>query len=416
MTHLNIRPSGHATGSASDLQSLGQSQAAQTGVPRSTYLPIVFAPHYQAPGYADGHSNTFQAPPPPIAAQNLAQQMIAPGSRNSSTSTASGTSERRISVMSLISPDASNASTAATSLGGQDAMESSMYSVSGSSTATPSSAVAKSAPSSDADARDSYYYNYYMNTHAMTLSRNNLVPDAAQALWTQTIPGLINEDPPGKRALFDALIALTAHTRGEEVPITFETRSTGMLANLIELGIKCLVDITRDSIETLNRADAFFEMQDEPIQRHFRWQMLHTLVVCNLSDARTRVNWVHYLADKAFNKGAMTADTDSQLFFLCCLRELSFSGGAFPRQPSGTLLEFRNKYEFLAIPGMDLIYFAMCQDYMTLRGICYRILSSPRAEYLLLAGNLLRGAQIRGEPGLDTLLADLHRAADKLKF
>ncbi|ORY83098.1 hypothetical protein BCR37DRAFT_292569 [Protomyces lactucae-debilis] len=413
-----------AHGQGSGLPPVAGSQSTLVNLPRSTYLPIVFAPHYQAPGYVEGQSSF---PPPPLTstqpgggAAAIAQQLFAPGSRNSSTSTASGQSERRISVMSLISPDASNASTAVTSIGGQEGIinqTTNGYSASGNmSTATPGPATGLASSTPETDARDSYYYNYYMTVHAMTLTRNNLVPDAAPGLWTQTIPGLINEDPPGKRALFDALIALTAHTRGEEVAIPFETRSVGPLASLIELGIKCLVDIYRDTTETLSRADVFHERTDEPVQRHFRWQILYTLVVCNLSDARTRKNWVNYLADKAFNKGCMTAASESQHFFLCCLRELMFTGGALPRQPSATLLEFRSKYELLAIPGMDLIYFAMCQDYTALRGICYRILSSPRAEYLLLAGNLLRGAQLRGEPGLETLLADLHRAADKIKY
>ena len=259
---------------------------------------------------------------------------------------------------------------------------------------------------------DLSYYNYYISCYSYSLSRviaegtNSMATEQMVAFWPQTIPNLIGEDPPGRRPLFDAVVAYTASLRHEAIPIDFNIYSTGDVARLAELGIKSYIDITRGTSETLAAVETFFQGED-PIRLIFRWGILQHTIVQILGDAQPRVEWVNLLVTKICSTSSYQASSTLQSFYVEALRHISSGSRTIPK----SLADLRLKYDFLGIPGVDLIYFAFISDMSAVQNICYHILSNPRMEFLYLAGILVNGARIRGEQGMDALAADLDMAA-----
>lgn len=230
-------------------------------------------------------------------------------------------------------------------------------------------------------------------------------PEHPAVFWPHTIPNLISEDPPGRRPLFDAIVAYTACLRYEEIPVVFEVYSAGSVPRLIELALKSYIDITRGSSRTISKVDTFYRGHD-PLRMMFRWGLLQHLVVQNLGDNNPRTPWVNFLTAQTFSNCYLPTN-DVQIFYLEALRYISSGSQHLPQ----SLLNFRQNYQFLAVPGMDLIYFALVKDYASLRYVCYHILSSPRLEYLYFASLMINGARLCGEPCLDMIAADLETAS-----
>lgn len=226
--------------------------------------------------------------------------------------------------------------------------------------------------------------------------------DHPSILWPQTVPSLINEDPPGRRSLFDAIIAYTAHIRFEEIPIDFEIHSSGSQARLIELGLKAYVDIIRGTSETISKIDTFF-LGDDPIRVSIRWGLLQHVIIHILSDTEARVPWINALGTKAFTTSAYQPSSEIEHFYLEALRHITTNNTQIP----SSILDLQHRYNFLSVPGMDIIYFAFIQDYDALRNIAYHILSNPRLEYLNMAYHMINGVRLRGEPDLDLLANEL---------
>lgn len=234
---------------------------------------------------------------------------------------------------------------------------------------------------------------------------SNLPPSAPEhpaILWPHTIPSLISEDPPGRRPLFDAIVAYTACIRFEKILVNFEVQSSGQLAQLIELSLKSYLDIMQDTTNMLTKVEALFDSED-PLRLLLRWRLLQHTIVQILGDANPRIAWVNYLGTKAFSSSSFLVTNDVQRFYIEALRHTLSGAQQIPRQ----IIDMRQKYDFLAVPGVDLVYFAFIMDITSLQNICYHILSHPRLEYLYLASLMVSGARIRGEPCLDALATDL---------
>lgn len=224
-------------------------------------------------------------------------------------------------------------------------------------------------------------------------------------LWPQTVPSLINEDPPGRRPLFDAVVSYTAHVRFEEIPIDFRPRSKGQLARVVELGLKSYIDIMRGTAETLGYAQSFFAV-DDSLHTIFRWGILQHTIISILADAKPRVSWINFLGTKAFGTKIFTPTSEIESFYVGALRHISSNNSQIPQ----SLLSLQNRYDFLSVPGMDIIYFAFIQDYDALRNIAFHVLSNPRLEYLYLVYQMINGGRLKGEPELDHLANELMMA------
>lgn len=216
------------------------------------------------------------------------------------------------------------------------------------------------------------------------------------------MPSLINEDPPGCRPLFDAVIAYTAHIRFEEIPIDYRPRSTSPLARVIELGLKIYIDIIRGSSETLVNVETIFAV-DDSVRAIIRWGILQHTIVSILADTKPRVPWINFLSTKAFGTTVFTPTSEIENFFLGALRHISSNVPQIPQN----LLHLQSRYDFLSVPGMDIIYFAFIQDFDALRNIAYHVLSNPRVEFLHLLYKMVNGGRLRGEPDLDLLANEL---------
>lgn len=249
-----------------------------------------------------------------------------------------------------------------------------------------------------------------MSYHAYTLARTSYTDESTKGsatddpflLWPQTVPSLINEDPPGRRPLFDAVIAYTAHVRFEEILVDFQPHSNDHLARTIELGLKSYIDIFRGTTETLNLVQAFYTADDQ-LNLIFRWGILQHTITSILADANPRVPWVNFLGNQAFGLKMYTPTSEIEGFYLAALRHISSNSTHIPQ----SILNLQNRYDFLSVPGMDIIYFAFIQDYNALRNIAYHVLTNPRLEYLSLIYRMISGGRLRGEPDLDPLADEL---------
>lgn len=252
------------------------------------------------------------------------------------------------------------------------------------------------------------YYNYYISCHAFTLAKSipissNLDSTSRESpsiLWSQTVPGLINDDPPGCRPLFDAVIAYTAHSKFEEVSIDYQPKAITLEARLLEVSLKAYTDIIRGTAETIGVVDMLFETMDH-LSLVLRWGLLQHVIVNILADAKPRVLWINFLCKKAFSTATLQPGSEVQHFYLRALQHVSSND----QQMSTSLLDLRNKYEFLCVPGMDTIYFAFIQDFDALRNIAYHVLSNPRPDSLYAIYRMIQGGRLRGESDLE-LLAD----------
>lgn len=326
-------------------------------------------------------------------------------SRNSSTSSAStGPGGRRISVQSLVTPQAF----------GQRPLP------------IVNAYAQRAAPSQTAHAapswRDEYFYDYFCREYAQQTS--NMIPRSADVpyLLTQTIPQLIAEDPPSRRGLYDALVTYTAHVKHVELQCDWEIRSLGYWPRVLELGLKCFVDIIRGTTHTLDRLEeTIFSPGEDEVRTFWRWGILVQVIVATLTDNLPRTAWVNYLAAKAFSKQAYQPRSEMEQFLVEALQHLA-SGQSTPSkrllalgtQP-GVMVQVGSPGKpatvapaaWLQIPGCDLIYYAFARDHVALRNICYRVLATPSLGYVSLAHRMVSGAMRRGDRGLELLAQDL---------
>lgn len=228
--------------------------------------------------------------------------------------------------------------------------------------------------------------------------------------WPQVVPSLINDDPPGRRPLFDAVVAYTAHIKFDEIPIDSEIRSSGAEARLLELALKSFTDIIRGRADMLSKVDTIFEVNDNT-RVMIRWALLQHIVISIMSDTNPRVPWVNYLCAKVYNTPAYLPGNEVQKFFLAALGHISSCKTIIPY----SIMEFRHTYGFLS-PEIAIIYFAFIRDFEALKNIAYNELSNPKLEHLYLTYRMVDGARLREESDLGHLATELLQAMRRLEI